>query len=900
MKRSKWAVIALLFAGMFNVAILAQDVPEVTIVAEDSSKASSKDKDKDKKKKKDKGQPFDEVIEGYQKIEGLFTLYHNKEEEKVYLEIRPAQLGRLYLLNITRQGGEGYFFDGGAMLGQLPFYFEKVGKTIRMVEKNLRFRADKDAAISRAIERDIPNSIWASAKMASAPHEETGSVLVDAADLLLKDVGNVSYLTGRAKNGFSLDRGNSYFSSLKSFPLNTEIEMVLHFTSGKPGGPYTLSNGQSMMHRYHYSIFEIPQTEYKPRRADDRVGHFTTMYQDYTSALRDDPYERYVERWHLEKAEPKFNPSKPKKPIVFWLENTIPVEYRSAIREGVLLWNTAFERIGFKDAIEVRQMPDDADWDPADARYNTVRWIVTPGVAYAVGPSRANPFTGEIYDADIRVSADMVRFTYMEYEEFVTPSTWTKANINQLIPGLDPLNAGLLADSLNPEMLPRQCEFARGFIHQAQFGYELLKSRGVLTSPAELEQYIHDALVHITAHEVGHTLGLRHNFKASSIHALDKLNDSNFAQQNGLTGSVMDYTPVNLSGKGRRQGPYYQTTLGPYDYWAIEYAYQPYDGREGESEEKFLENIAKKVAAPELRYGTDEDAFGLSVRSIDPSCNLWDVGDDPLAFYRLRLDLTRELWQNLGKNFEKKGERYPKLREVFSQGIREYALAGQTASKLIGGIYHYRDHIGDPGGRKPFEIVPAQKQREALDFLISAFFSPNSFQFSPDLLNKLAPERQWDFEGTPFRMFRLDYPIHGYVQLLQAVTMFRLFNNLALARLQDNEVRFTDGDKFTMAEQFAKIREAIWQEVMIGQNVNSFRRELQRMHLYVLDEILVKFPIFYPHDAVTLARHDLTQIRSLIEKALSAGNLDTYTTAHLQESAAKIDALLNAQMQRMF
>jgi hypothetical protein len=881
---------------IFAQPVIGQVVSEVTVTAEDSSKTDSTAK-KDKKKKP-KGTPFEEVVEDYQKIEGLFTFYRNDEENKVYMAILPGQFDKLYLMNISRDGGDGYLFDGGAMLQEFPFFLKKVGKTVQFIEKNTRFRADNTAAIRRALERDIPNSLWQSVKITGEPHPQTGAVLVDASELFIDDVADVSSLSARMKLGYSLDKSNSYFTEIKSFPQNSEISVILQFKGGKERSLITtLANQKSMTHRYHYSIFELPtESSYRPRIADDRVGHFTTMYQDYTSALREDPYERYITRWHLEKAEPKFEKSKPRRPIVFWLENTIPVAYREAVKEGVLLWNKAFERIGFVDAIEVRQMPDDADWDPADARYNTVRWIVQPGQAYAVGPSRANPFTGEIYDADIRISADFVRAFYIEKEQVVKPTERGKMTINDLIPGLS------LPDSVHPETLVRSCNYAAGLSHQFRLGYFYLQSQGPTAGDTKvLEQYVHDAIVHLVAHEVGHTLGLRHNFKASAIYDPDKLQDVEFARQNGLTGSVMDYTPVNLSPKGEKQGAYYQTTLGPYDYWAIEYAYKPYDGNSPESERKFLEDIARRAGADErLQYGTDEDAFGLSVRSIDPTCNLWDIGDNPLAFSQKRIRLAKDLWQNLDDVFEKKGERYPRLRQIFFEGINEYAIAGLTAAKFIGGIYHRRDHIGDPGNRLPLEVVPAAQQRRALQFLIDTYFLPNSFSFDPALLNKLAPERNWDFEGTPFLLYRLDFPIHGYVQVLQSVVLFRIFDPLALVRLQDNEVKVNGRDKFTMAEQFAGIRDAIWQEVKNGQNVNSYRREVQRMHVYVLDQIVNKSPVFFPHDAVALARYDLGVIRNWIEQAMTNNNLDVYTKAHLQEMQAKIDALLNARMQRFY
>jgi hypothetical protein len=878
-------------AGMFSV-IFGQ-VPEVTITAEDSTDKNDEANADKEKKKKTKGKTFDETIEDCEVIGGLFTLYHHVKEGKVYLEIKPEQFNKVYLCNITRTSGDGSLFDSGAMLGEFAFFFKRVGKKVQFVEKNVKFRAKGEAAIAKAVERDIPNSIRGNAKTLSDPHPERGSVLVEAAEFFLQDIAMVGYLTGQAKTAYSLDKGNSYFSQLKSFPLNTDIEVTLHFKSSSPQPFFTLADSRSILHRYYYSISEIPGSNYQPRAADDRVGHFYNLHQDYTSVLKDDPYERYIHRWHLEKSEPKFKLSKPKKAIVFWLENTIPVEYRDAVREGALLWNAAFEKIGFKDAIEVKQMPDDADWDPADVRYNTIRWIVQPGGAYAVGPSRANPFTGEIYDADIRISADILRFFYQEFDEFVSPSAWTGANINSFFPGMEP------EESITPETLPHLCGYAEGFQHQMAFGWGLLQSQGRVTE-GDLQQYIHDALLSIVAHEVGHTLGLRHNFKASAIHSLEKIQNKNYTLQNGLTGSLMDYTPVNIAERGQSQGYYFQTTPGPYDYWAIEYAYTSYDPDSKISEKEMLEKIARRAVEPQFSYGTDEDAFGLSTRSLDPTCNLWDIGNDPLQFYQVRLNLAQGLWRDLLKDFERDGELYNKLRLVFNQGIKEYALAGQTAGKYIGGIYTYRDHIGDPNGRPPFVIVPAAKQREALQFLVDKFFSPNSFEFSPDLLNKLAPPRYWDFEGTVFRISRLDYPIHGIVQLLQAMTLFRLYDPLVLGRIQDNEIRFPKGDTpFTMAELFSDLRYAIWQEVAGGKNVSSFRRELQRMHLYVLDGIL-KFPPGFPHDAVTLAREDLVKIKSEIDRSLSNSVLDAYTEAHLQESAAKINAILSAQMERRF
>jgi len=509
------------------------------------------------------------------------------------------------------------------------------------------------------------------------------------------------------------------------------------------------------------------------------------------------------------------------------------------VREGVLLWNKAFERIGFEDAIEVRQMPDDADWDPADVRYSTIRWIIQPGAGYAVGPFRANPFTGQIYDADIRISADYVRFFYREFGEFITPLSFADLFSNPLWPGSEQLG------HMSLDVSPQHCYYAAGMMHQMAFGWNLLLARGLVSEDEEdLKKFIHDGIVDLVVHEVGHTLGLRHNFKASSTIPID---DSK------------------------------------------------------QSEKEMLEEIAQRVADPRLQYGTDEDAFGFSSRGIDPTINLYDLGDDPIAYMDLRTNLAQELWKSIPEKFEKKGEKYQKFRKVFAQALTEYAIASNIIPKFVGGIYYHRDHIGDPHGRPPFKVVPAEKQREALHLVCKKFFSPDAFQFSPDLLNKLAPERFWDFEGTVFRMFRIDYPIHGIVQLIQSSALFRLFDPLVLQRIQDNELRFEKkSEAFTMPELFQTVREAIWQELKEGKNINSFRRELQRNHLYILGRIVAYSPRSLPNDAITLARADLEAIKDQINHALSSKNLDTYTRAHLKETRAKIESILKAQIQKFF
>jgi hypothetical protein len=376
------------------------------------------------------------------------------------------------------------------------------------------------------------------------------------------------------------------------------------------------------------------------------------------------------------------------------------------------------------------------------------------------------------------------------------------------------------------------------------------------------------------------------------------LHDDELTTEKGLTGSIMDYVPVNIAQKGEEQGQYWQTTLGPYDYWAIEYAHKPIDAETTEDEVPELEKIASKVADPDLAYGTDEDAFPCP-QGIDPSCNRYDLGEDMLAYHRMQVELAKELWGRMESHFEKPGTRYRKIRRVFENGLYQYQMAVSNTPKYIGGIYHYRDHVGDPDGRLPFEPVPAAKQREVIDFIAAEFLSPDAFKLPADLLNKLAPDRFEDFHDSNWNMRRIDYPLHETVGSMQNRLVNSLYQPLMLARMLDIELRYgEDDDRFTIAELFEKLRNSIWSELQEPENINSFRRELQRKHLSKLIDLAIRPSQEAPQDASSLARMDLINIKNAIEDALPKNNLNTYTRAHLDETIARIQLALNPVVQR--
>jgi len=909
--------------------------------AETTTSDESKGKESDKKDDKDqpKEPPFDKVVKGARPIKGLFTVYVKEDDARFYLEIAPEQLDAPFLLNPTLVSGLGQgFLYPSDMLPEYVVAFHRNGRMMQLIHRNVLFRADESSSLHRPASLAAPDAIAAQAKIESQPHPVRKSVLVDLGSLFLGDLEGMSLALHQVLEApYQFDREGSALAFVKGFPDNVDFETVLHFKTSDIKKPAVYAaDPRSLLIRFHYAISRLPQTGYRPRLADDRVGHFLAMADDYSDDREDQPTVRYVTRWHLEKQDPSAPLSEPKQPIVFYLENTVPKQYRDAVRRGVENWNPAFEAIGFKNAVVVKEQPDDPDWDAADVRYSTLRWIVAPNAGFAQGPSRVNPYTGQIFDADIRFSADMLRGIRREYEELVSPVTalsgagapaspgaaallrtlagWTPALgpfpidalLGDLGGGANPAaTRPALGAGARPGVPPAAlgyCDYATGLAHEAALGWNVLQARGRFDARAQ-DDYVNGFIVAVTMHEVGHTLGLRHNFKSSGALPFGKLQDASLTARVGLTGSVMDYVPVNLAPAGKPQGEFWQTRIGPYDAWAIEYAYKPIEAASPEGEKPALETIASRVADPGLAYGTDEDTFTGTPKGIDPTSNMWDLGSDILAYYGSRADIAHELFGRMEDRFNDPGLRYQKLRLVFAQAIGEIAPAALNVPKYIGGIRHYRDHIGDPGGRLPYDPVPAREQRDALAFLNKEIFGPDAFRIPPRLLNKLAVERFPDIEGNFWNLERIDLPIHTLVLALQSLPMDRLFHPIVLSRLVDIEARYEGKDQFTAAEMFASVRKAVWSEIDSRSNVNSFRRNLQRKHLTTLIGLAVQSDPAVPEDARTLARADLIAIRRSIDALLGragrpAAALDAVTRAHLDETRARITAALEAGMQR--
>ncbi|MBN8245983.1 MAG: zinc-dependent metalloprotease [Verrucomicrobia bacterium] len=854
---------------------------------------------KDESKKEDE-KPFAEIIKGFEPVtNGLFFLYRmTNDPTRVLLELQTNQFDTVFLFSATQERGTGERgLYSSQMGGTFPCSFRRVGKQVQWIVKNPTFTADAGTAAARAVQRSFSDSIAGTVKILSAPHPERQSVLVEAGDLFLNDYGgyasqlNDLYPPG----GFNFDKGSSYFGPVRAFPENVLFDLNLHYLTGNPKvRSATLPDPRSVPLLIVYELSAVRSSAgFQPRPADERVGHFLTVQQDFTSDRPKSPYRRHVHRWNLEKQDPSAAVSPPKQPIVFWLENTIPQEYRAAFREGVLLWSPAFERIGFTNAIECRQMPDDADWDPADTRYNTIRWFAGVDAGFAIGPSRANPFTGEIFDADIGFSEAMTRSVRRQSEEMIEP----------VVP-VSPTSSSRLGEVVAQwrRGLPVACNYGMEKSAKAAFAASVLAARPD-ASPAVTERLIHEFLVEVVAHEVGHTLGLRHNFTASTILPVSDLLNTNRTHTVGQASSVMDYNPVVVALPGESQGDFVPTRLGPYDFWVIEYAYRPLTPGREEAE---LRAIASRSGDPMLAYATDEDALGtFSVFAMDPYVNQFDASSDPLAFERRQLALVREVWKQADRRLVETGEGYQVLRRVLNRSFRELQNSAGIASKFVGGVRLSRARAGDPGGRPPLEPVAAARQREALTFLTEEVFDDAAYRTPAALMSRLAPERMYGVEGLDAFFSgtqRLDYPWHDLVLSVQRTALDRVYHPVVLDRVLDNEVlaRAAGQEVFPMADLFSTLDRTVWTELDSGAVISSTRRNLQREQLRHLVRLALRTNGGQeaPEDAATLARASLVQLGGKVRTAAQASG-DSTTRAHLQETDARITAALTAQTFRV-
>ncbi|HEX6706578.1 MAG TPA: zinc-dependent metalloprotease [Albitalea sp.] len=840
--------------------------------------------------------PFAEVIKDAKRIDGLFTLW--QKDDKVWLELKPTDLDQAFFLSPKVKTGIGESrFYGGLMAEEVVVEFRRVHNQLQLLARNTEFVAKPDTPNGRAVEAAFSPSLLASTSVLSLPHPERKSILVEANALFVNDLLGTGMQLQRAyRQGYSLDTRNSAITDVRATPELVVLEVLTHFSTGSiqtsqgsfgnaPSVPKSLPDPRSMFMTLHYSLARLPEQPMKPRKADGRVGYFTSAVMDFSDDLARTPRQRYVNRWRLEKKDPSAALSEPVKPITFWLDKTIPEKYRAPITAGVLEWNKAFERIGFKNAVRVEVQPADADWDTLDFGRASIRWMTNSSPTFgAIGPSHVDPRSGEILDADIGVESLSSRNQRALRAQVLGAPRAAEGESHQHENAAVGLRGKAIA----------MCEFADQAAEQLSYALDVLEARGDLDpSSPEAEKFVHDYLKDVTMHEVGHTLGLRHNFRSSRIYTDKQLADPVFTATHGISGSVMEYAAINLAApdtpRDKLPAPF-NTTLGPYDYWAIEYAYKPLPT---ETENAELAKIAARSAEPALAYGTDEDNF----LGVDPESLQFDLGSDAVAFARKRVVIARDLLARQEKRELGPDQDYSVLRRSVSFALRDMGRAAGILTRQIGGVRTLRDHAGS--GRDPLTPVPAGEQRAALDVLATGFLSADSFALSPALQRKLA----LDFQERTDAVFRgegaatTDFSLASQVIELQRGVIAQLLSDTVASRLLDSESK-SPKDALRLSELYGRLDKSVWSELGTRGDIPALRRELQREHVNRVANTLLRPASLSRADARSLLRAQAHAMLTRIQAASKRSGLSPEAKAHLQDSADTLTQALNAKMER--
>lgn len=709
-------------------------------------------------------QDFDTHLKDSKKTEGFFSYHVNESKGKIFLEVDKIGDEFLYYSSLSRGvGSNDIGLDRGKIGKGKVVKFVRSGNKLLLIEPNYSYRASSsDVLEKKAVEESFASSVLFGFEVLAS---KDGKSLVDFTPFLLRDgVGAIGAISSTRQGTYTYDASRSglFLEMTKSFPENTEFEAIITLT-GSSAGAYLRSvvpTAENVTMHQHHSFVKLPDPGFKIRELDPRMGYFGTEYYDYSSAIDKPIATKLIARHRLEKKNPDQAVSEAVKPIVYYLDSGVPEPIRSALFEGATWWNAAFEAAGFKDAFQVKMLPADAD--PMDIRYNVVQWVHRSTRGWSYGSSITDPRTGEILKGKVTLGSLRVRQDYL-------------------------IAQGLTANFDSGEEQP-----------------ELLKMAL-------------DRLKQLSAHEIGHTLGLPHNYIASVA----------------SRASVMDYPhpTVNLNGSKIDLSDAYAMGIGEFDKIAINWGYREFD--KGADEKAELNKIVESAIEKGFLFLSDQDARPDG--SVHPQAHLWDNGNNAVEELKKTIRIREIALKGFGTARIPKGTPYSSLEEVLVPVYMFHRFQTQAAAKAIGGAYYSFGLKGD--GLPVFTPASAKEQNEALDALLETL-SPEFLALSPELI-KLIPPRAYRYGANARETFKrrtgMSFDPLGPTEASAQLTLSLLLNPERVSRLASQNL--LDKNLPSLENVLDKITKKLW--VSAGLRSQGYHGQIRRtLAIMYLHELL--------------------------------------------------------------